>query len=63
MKLEPQIKKEHLLASCPNCRQETLTLVQIKMRKSGSQDEQILTCRSCKLMIPVDEFKNLICTE
>ena len=63
MKLEPQIKKQHLLASCPNCRQETLTLVQIHMRKGGSGDEQILTCRSCKLMMPVDEFKSLICSE
>ena len=60
MKLEPQINKEHLLATCPNCRQETLYLVQINVRKLGSKTEQILACRSCRLMIPVDEFKNLI---
>ncbi|MDX1532931.1 MAG: hypothetical protein R3230_01845 [Nitrosopumilaceae archaeon] len=62
MNLEPQIQKQPLLASCPNCRQRTLMLVQINMRKKKSKIEQVLTCRSCRLMIPVDEFKNLICT-
>ena len=61
MNLESQIEKQQLIASCPNCRQETLVLVKIHSKKIMAKEEQILTCRSCKLMIPVDEFKNLIC--
>ena len=52
------IRKE-LLADCPNCRQPSLILLKAI---SGKQSEDLLACKSCKLVLFSEDLKKKLFT-
>lgn len=60
----PALKKEHLVANCPNCRGSQL--YSVRAPKSSFiffKSDELLVCRTCRLAIYVKELKNMLLTE
>lgn len=63
MKIQIEVIKRQLVASCPNCRSRTLYSLRKRQDWVGSSTEEVLACNSCMLVIPVEDLKKLLhCT-
>ncbi|MDX1596824.1 MAG: hypothetical protein R3327_07800 [Nitrosopumilaceae archaeon] len=51
-----------LAASCPQCQANSLYCGKIETDVKSLQNREMLFCRSCKFVIPVEEFKDLLCS-
>lgn len=49
-----------LLASCPNCEKESLYCGKIPTPISDMMNKEVLFCKTCKFVIPVDDFKKIL---
>ena len=60
MKLKNEFGMKHLLASCPNCSDDSLYCGMIPTEIKSLANKEVLFCKSCKFVIPVDEYKKLL---
>ncbi|MHA7647382.1 hypothetical protein [Nitrosopumilus sp. S4] len=60
MKLKNEFGMKSLLASCPNCSIASLYCGMIPTEIKSLANKEVLFCKSCKFVIPVDEYKNLL---
>ncbi|MCV0392135.1 MAG: hypothetical protein K5790_02445 [Nitrosopumilus sp.] len=60
MKLKNEFGMKRLLASCPNCSLTSLYCGMIPTEIKSLSNKEVLFCKNCKFVIPVDEFKNAL---
>jgi hypothetical protein len=60
MDLKTQQGMIRLNACCPDCQQETLYCGKIESKMSELNRKELLFCKSCKFVIPVEEFKKIL---
>ena len=52
-----------LLAKCPNCQSESLFCGKIPTKVKKMQDKEVLFCKRCKFITPVEEFKKVLASK
>jgi len=60
MDLKPQQGMMRLNACCPDCQKETLYCGKIESTISALNRRELLFCKSCKFVIPVADFKQIL---
>ncbi|WP_249111142.1 hypothetical protein [Nitrosopumilus sp. K4] len=51
---------KHLLAQCPNCQSDSLYCGKIPTSIRDMANKEVLFCKKCKFVVPVDEFKKIL---
>ena len=59
MSLETNVEKKQMIAGCPNCRQKTLYSIITKSGLINLNQTEMLLCKTCKLMVFVDDLKDM----
>jgi hypothetical protein len=49
-----------LLATCPNCDKSSLYCGKIPTALREMANKEVLFCKICKFVVPVDEFKKIL---
>ena len=60
MDLKNDYGMKQLLASCPNCEKESLYCGKIPTAISSLVNKEVLFCKMCKFVMPVNEFKKML---
>lgn len=60
MKLKNEFGMKSLLASCPNCSDTALYCGMIPTEIKSLTNKEVLFCKNCKFVIPVDDYKKLL---
>jgi uncharacterized protein YbaR (Trm112 family) len=61
MNTTPAFEKKHMIADCPNCRNNQLYSMKVQKSSFGfSTDDELLVCRNCRLAIFVKELKQVL---
>ena len=61
--LEADLEMQLLLASCPKCQDYSLYCGRVRPFISDLDLKDVLFCSSCKLILPVEEFKKILFSE
>jgi transcription elongation factor Elf1 len=49
-----------LIAKCPSCQSESLFCGKIQTKIKKMVNKEVLFCKKCKLITPVEEFKSML---
>ncbi len=60
MNLTNEFGMKHLAANCPVCDTKSVYCGMIPTKIKSLANKEVLFCKNCKFVIPVDEFKNLL---
>jgi len=60
MNLTNQFGMKKLAANCPNCQIDSIYCGMIPTEIKSLANKEVLFCKSCKFVISVDEYKNLL---
>jgi hypothetical protein len=54
---------KQLMASCPTCQSSAFYCGKIPSKKNDLNGKEVLFCRSCKFVLPVEEYKKMLFCE
>ncbi|MCV0372468.1 MAG: hypothetical protein K5793_02825 [Nitrosarchaeum sp.] len=60
MNLSDEYGMKQLLARCPNCEKDSLYCGKIPTSIRSLVNKEVLFCKLCKFLIPVNEFKKIL---
>lgn len=60
MNVTDEYGMNHLLAKCPRCQSESLFCGKIQTKVQKMLNKEVLFCKRCKFITPVEEFKNML---
>ncbi len=60
MNMTNEYGMNHLLARCPNCEKESLYCGKIPTSIRDMVNKEVLFCKTCKFVIPVEDYKKLL---
>ncbi|QLH02981.1 hypothetical protein C5F47_05165 [Nitrosopumilus cobalaminigenes] len=60
MQLTKEFGMTKLAASCPQCNVDTVYCGMIPTEIKSLTNKEVLFCKSCKFVIAVDEYKNIL---
>jgi len=60
MNIKNEFGMMQLLASCPNCEKSSLYCGKIPTKIRGIANKEVLFCKICKFIVPVEEFKKIL---
>jgi hypothetical protein len=60
MNVTDEYGMSHLIAKCPSCQSESLYCGKIPTKLKHMQNKEVLFCKKCKFITPVEEFKNML---
>jgi len=60
LNLKNEFGLTQLLATCPNCDVNTLYCGKIPTSIKNLINKEVLFCKSCKFVMPVDEYKQIL---
>ena len=58
--LKKELGMRHLLASCPNCYQNSLYCGMIPTTIKTLSNKEVLFCKSCTFVVTVDDYKKML---
>ena len=58
--LKKELGMRHLLASCPNCYQDSLYCGMIPTTIKTLINKEVLFCKACKFVVTVDDYKKML---
>lgn len=58
-----EYEMKELLASSPNCQKSTLYCGKIISQINDLNNKEVLFCKSCKFVVPVIDYKNILFSE
>jgi transcription elongation factor Elf1 len=60
LNLKNEFGMKSLLACCPNCDSASLYCGKIPTTIKDMANKEVLFCKTCKLVVPVEEFKEIL---
>ncbi|MFB5612399.1 MAG: hypothetical protein ACE5R5_05300 [Nitrosarchaeum sp.] len=60
LNLKNEFGMVQLLACCPNCSRSSLYCGKIPTNLRDMANKEVLFCKACKFIVPVDEFKEIL---
>ncbi|MEC4848235.1 MAG: hypothetical protein RI100_03520 [Nitrosarchaeum sp.] len=60
MNIKNEFGMTQLLACCPNCNGSALYCGKIPTTIKEMANKEVLFCKQCKFIVPVEEFKNIL---